>query len=280
MRDVVFWVGVKSTDPKMLEKHGNFKYLEYSLNTWKYWCDKNDVELVEYTIDKIGNADLQKHRVTWQRWFDVFEIVEREVPNYNLIAVVDGSSMIRWDTPNFFKVCDPNKVTAFRSMENLRWVAEGVRGYQNFFEGYDKAVNENFFQRGGFDLKRYVSCGFQIFGKKYKDFLCIFKNFYYLNEDKILDLQNNKVKRGTDQPVINYLLQIFGVPMDIDKLPPSYLTTHFYRFGWLQNNWQLGDNNPWLFKYAHIWFFSGFPQRNEREDMMKQIWDVTKNRYV
>ena len=38
MKNVLFWVGVKSKDPLTLEKHGNFEYFEYSKKTWEYWC--------------------------------------------------------------------------------------------------------------------------------------------------------------------------------------------------------------------------------------------------
>ena len=52
-----------------------------------------------------------------------------------------------------------SQVTAFRSLENLRWITESVDGYKNFFGDYN------------FDLKKYISCGFQIFDKRHKKFL-------------------------------------------------------------------------------------------------------------
>jgi len=33
--NVVFWVGVKSNDSLLLEKHGNFDYFKYSKYTWE-----------------------------------------------------------------------------------------------------------------------------------------------------------------------------------------------------------------------------------------------------
>ena len=45
-KNVLFWVGVKSKDPNLLKKHGNFEYLDISKKCWEWWCDKNDVELV------------------------------------------------------------------------------------------------------------------------------------------------------------------------------------------------------------------------------------------
>ena len=53
--NIVFWVGVKNKDFNTSDKHGNFLYFEYSKNTWKYWCDKNNVHFYEYDI-QIGRA--------------------------------------------------------------------------------------------------------------------------------------------------------------------------------------------------------------------------------
>ena len=69
MKNVLFWVGVKSKDPLTLEKHGNFEYFEYSKKTWEYWCNKNNVLFFEYNTPSL--EDVGKHKVTWQRWFDL-----------------------------------------------------------------------------------------------------------------------------------------------------------------------------------------------------------------
>ena len=39
-------------------------------------------------------------------------------------------------TPNFFDLCGDG-LTAWRSLENLRWVKEGVDGYNKFFNGFN-----------------------------------------------------------------------------------------------------------------------------------------------
>ena len=46
-----------------------------------------------------------------------------------------------------------------------------------------------------------------------------------------------------------------------------------------QHNWQLKqDNTPFFIKYAYIWHFTGFPIEN-RTDIMKQTWELTKHLY-
>jgi hypothetical protein len=149
-KNVVFWIGVKSNDISLLQKHGNFLYLEYSKKTWEYWCKKHDVIFYEYNTP--NDLDTNTHRVTWQRWFDVFDQLENANIDYDKIAVVDGSSMIRWDAPNMFELVQDDLV-AFRSLENLRWIYEGVQGYKSLFNNFD------------FDVKKYINCGFQVFNK-------------------------------------------------------------------------------------------------------------------
>ena len=93
-----------------------------------------------------------------------------------------------------------------------------------------------------------------------------------------MSLQNDKVKRGTDQPVYNYLLQI----KDIDvytNMPPSLMLTHLNRFDWFSHNWQLQDKTPFFIKYGNIWFYSGFPNRGDRYNLMQQTWDLIKENY-
>jgi len=262
MKDVVFWIGVKSTDPLLIEKHGNFSYLDYSKNTWKWWCEKNNVEFFEY--NKPGLEDTGKHKVTWQRWFDVFTQIEEAGIDYRKILLTDGSIMIKWDTPNFFELTS-DELTAFRSLENIKWIDEGIRGYTELFNFYP------------FDLKKYMTCGFQIFTKKHKQFLKELREFYFENLDHILPLQK-KVSRGTDQPVYNHLLLIKNVTVE-QTLPASYWLMHMNRFGWFGHNWQLQeDKTPYFIKYGYIWVFSGFDRRH-RETLMKQTWDITKGYY-
>jgi hypothetical protein len=260
-KNVVFWIGVKSTDLSMLEKHGNFEYLEISKKCWNWWCEKNDVIFYEYNIPSDLNTGV--HKVTWQRWFDVFDQLESSKINYNKIALVDGSSMIRWDTPNIFDLSGDNLI-AFRSLENLRWVYEGIQGYKHLFNNFK------------LDIKKYISCGFQIFDESHKQFLQELKDFYYAHEIEILKLQK-EVSRGTDQTIYNYFLQMKNIK--VESLPSSFMMTHLNRFDWFSHNWQLKeDSTPFFIKYGYIWFFSGF-DRKQRYSLMEQTWNIIKHNY-
>jgi hypothetical protein len=92
-------------------------------------------------------------------------------------------------------------------------------------------------------------------------------------------LQNDKVRRGTDQPVYNYLLQIHNTN-PVQNLPPSYYLNHLYRFDWFSHNWQLKkDQTPFFIKYGYVWFYSGFPQRGDRHNLMEQTWNAVQGMY-
>ena len=63
-------------------------------------------------------------------------------------------------------------------------------------------------------------------------------------------------------------------------LSPAFMLTHLNRFDWLSYNWQLKeDSTPFFIKYGYIWFYSGFPNRADRENLMQQTWDLIKQNY-
>jgi hypothetical protein len=263
-KNVLFWIAVQNNDPHISNKHGGFKYFEYSKLTWEYWCKKNDVIFFHY--DKCSNDDIVTHKPTWQRWFDVFEVLKSNNIKYDKICIMDSSTMIRWDTPNFFDLCPAGELTAFRSLENLRWISESANGYQTLFP--DVKI----------DIKKYINCGVQIFDKEHEPFLKKLKDFYFNRFDDVMKLQNEIVKKGTDQPVYNYFVQKEGVKLRFN-LPPAYHLTHLSRFDWFSHNWQLGDKMPFFIKYGYVWSFSGFPNRGERHTIMNQTWDIVKENY-
>jgi hypothetical protein len=264
MKNVLFWIGVRSNSEYLRNKHGDFKYLDYSKRVWEIWCKDNDVIFFEYTTP--SESDHTAHKPTWTRWFDVIDQIETAGIDWKKIALIDGSTMVRRGTPNFFEMVGDDLV-AFRSLENLRWVSEGVNGYANMFPDVK------------FDMAKYISCGFQIFSKKHVPFLKELKQFYYGNYNDIMKLQNESVKRGTDQPVYNYLLQRHNINVDM-SLPKPFMLTHMNRFDWFSYNWQLkSDMTPFFLKYGYIYFYSGFTNRGDRESLMQQTWEIIKGEY-
>ena len=260
-QNVVWWPAIKNE--KLADKYGNYEYFKCSRKSWEYWCKKNDVLFVPFEIPV--EMDLFRFRPNWQKAIFVFDELKRRGIDYNQIALIDSSAIIKWDTPNFFELTD-NKFTAIRDTDNLRWIYDSVIGYKDFFDGFE------------LDISRYISSGFMIFNKKHKQLFDGFKRFYLDNIEEFIKLQDEVVKKGTEQTPMNYWLQMNDVEVKLD-LPLSFKLTHLHRKEMLVHNWQLDeDKTPFFIKYGYIWFFNGIP-KDQRSNLMKQVWDYVKDNY-
>ena len=63
-----------------------------------------------------------------------------------------------------------------------------------------------------FPLHKYFNAGFQVINKDHRPLLTKLQTFYAENRDNILWMQNN-YGVGTDQPLINYIVNLSGVDM-------------------------------------------------------------------
>lgn len=260
-KNVVWWVGVKNE--QYSEKYGGWEWMDISRNTWEYWCKKHDVLFVPFEIP-IEN-DLTKFRINWQKAIFAFDELDRRNIDYDQILLVDGGTMIKWDTPNVFDITD-HKFTAWRDTDNLDWIYKSIIGYKDFFDGYE------------FDKQKYFSSGFIIFNESHKDVFDSFKKLYYDNVDTFVELQDKIVHKGTEQTPLNYWLQINNVEMNLE-LPFSYKLAHIHRKEMFNHNWQLDeDKTPFFIKYGYLWSFCGLP-KNTRTEVMKQTWDLVKDNY-
>ena len=96
-KNVVWWTGILNPDHN--EKYGGYEYFEYSKMSWEYWCKKNDVLFVPF--EKPVEDDLIKYRVNWQKAIFVFDELDRMGIEYDQVALIDSSVMVKWDCPNF-----------------------------------------------------------------------------------------------------------------------------------------------------------------------------------
>ena len=261
-KNVIWWIGVKN--PQLAEKYGGYDYFEYSKNTWKHFCERFDCEFVEFS--EPVEQDLFKFRINWQKALFVFDELERRNIDYDQICLVDSSFMYKWDAPNFFELTD-HRFTAWYDKDNMRWIHDSIQGYKDFFDGFE------------LDQSKYVNSGFIVFNKKHKEFFQSFKEMYYENVDELVDLQDNIVKKGTEQTPMNYWLQINNIDVNLD-LPIAYKLTHMHRKELFGHNWQTNeDKTPFFIKYGYNWCFNGLP-KDQRSDIMKQTWDLVKDKYV
>ena len=131
-KNIVWWPAIKNSDHN--EKYGGYDYFKYSRKTWEYWCKKNNCLFIPFEIPV--EKDLNKFRVNWQKAIFVFDELDRMGVEYDQIALVDSSFMIRWDAPNFFELTN-HEFTVTRDMDNMRWIYESIQGYKNIFNGFE-----------------------------------------------------------------------------------------------------------------------------------------------
>ena len=261
MKNVVFWVGVKNEH--YAEKYGGWEWMDISRKTWEYWCEKHDV--IFFPMEKPLNDDLVNYRINWQKSIYCFDLLDEAGIDYDQIFLADATCMVKWDMPNIFELTD-HKFTAWRETDNLNWVYQSIKGYEDFF---------------CYDLNKYdyFSSGVIIFNKSHKDIFLEFKDLYLNNVDKFVELQDKIVRKGTEQTPLNYWLQKNEVEMNLD-LPFTYKLTHIHRKEMFGNNWQLKeDDTPYFIKYGKNWVFNGI-NKDQRTNTMKQVWNLVKHNYV
>lgn len=262
-KNVLFWIGVTPDDDRVTAKfkYGDFAWMEYSRKTWEYWCAKNGVEFVHYS--KPSRDDLIKYKVNWQRWVDVFDNVPED---YDSVMSVDASIMVKWDAPNFFDIGE-GMMAGMRANENWKWTFASGNGYADMFPEVD------------FNHKDYFCSGMVMFRKEHEPMLREFGQFYLDNIDAIVEKEDVLIKRGRDQPVLNYFVQKYEVPFYHWDIKTA--VNHLYRREILNGNWQLKeDPTPFFIKYFDAWQFSGFSDRGDtRTQLMSQTWDLIKDNY-
>ena len=259
-KNVVWWIGVKND--MYAHKYGGWEWMDISRKTWEYWCKKHDV--IFFPFEKPIDDDLVNYRINWQKSIYCFDLLDEAGIDYDQIFLADATCMVKWDMPNIFELTD-NKFTAWRETDNLNWVYDSVKGYEEFFS---YKLNKH----------DYFSSGVIIFNKSHKDIFLDFKNLYLNNVDEFVKLQDTVVRKGTEQTPLNYWVQKNNVELNLD-LPFSYKLTHIHRKDMFKHNWQLNeDMTPFFIKYGNIWVFNGIP-KNQRTEVMSQTWGLVKDNY-
>ena len=89
-KNIVFIINVKTGA-------GKPEY-EISIESWRRWCDKNEVEVVFLDEPVLPMEDMH---IIWQRYFlfDIFDFNEIEP---NQVLLVDADTIVHPDCPNFF----------------------------------------------------------------------------------------------------------------------------------------------------------------------------------
>ena len=191
MKNVVFMTAVKV--PGMEDRSAPY---EFGINSFKYWCDKNDCELV--VLDELIHPN-DIMRINYHRYY-AFDILDNSGIEYDQILITDADAIIHPECPNFFNLTD-NKYTVTMTDGSFDWVCRSLENYSKFvFEGKT------------FPLWNYFNAGFQVVNKKHRHLWDELIKFYFDNKDLIKHMQET-YHVGTDQPVINYMVNLSRVDM-------------------------------------------------------------------
>jgi len=267
MKKCVLWTGVKSEESSKKYNYGDFSWMDYSKKTWSHFCKRHGYDFIEFSKSFENEMEM---KINWQRWIYLKELIGDK---YDAVLSTDASIMTRWDTPDLCQIYI-DKFSALRGMENMKWTYESINGYQDMFPDIHVDIND------------YIASGFIIFYRKHFDFWENVKTFYTKNKYDIIRKEDEFVKRGRDQPVINYLLKLYNI--EVNHLSMLFGVNHLYRHELLGTNWQLAsiepDNPMWklphFIKYYYNWIFSGFSDRGKtRSNLMSETWNLVKNNY-
>ena len=67
-------------------------------------------------FDEPSIEDTTKYKITVQRWFDIFDFLDKKKIEYDQVCMVDASYIPKWDCPDFFELTD-NKFATFQEQE-------------------------------------------------------------------------------------------------------------------------------------------------------------------
>ena len=255
MKNIVFM-------PNINLGNGRNNSYHYSVKSWEKWCNKNGCELLVWE-DLLYPVDYMK--ITWQRYY-MFDIIENNGVKYDQILMVDADTIIHPDCPNFFEETD-NKYCGVKVDGCYEWVVRSIKGFgDELFDG--KRIKP----------WNYINGGFQIVNKSHRKFFETMKDYYSENSEKIT-MVIDKLKCGTDQTIVNYMLDREKV--DVKLLPTCYNLQDMFKksllhlpgYSWwpdtLENLWDSG----W------VYHFNSIPQNQYNRDANYWIERVYKELY-
>jgi len=240
MQDIVFI-------PNIDLNNGRSNPYHYSIKSWEYWCNKNNVKFIEW-VDPILDTD--KFKITLQRYW-VHDILQYNNIDYNQVLIVDADTIIHPECPNFFKQTS-GKFSVVVNNGCYEWTSRSINNWGNYMFPNESMVN----------VWEYFNGGFQITSKSHIDFYKKVQQFYTENIDKINYL-TKQIKAGTDQTIINYLAKIYDI--DINYMSECYNLQDLFRKNLIHipgHSWF--DDELLFLKAGWVYHFNAIP-KNSRD---------------
>ena len=256
MKNIVFIPNIRLGDGARSRSY------DYSIKSWKHFCDKYNCELLVWE-DLLFPVEQMK--ITWQRYY-LFDILEGNKIKYDQILMVDADTIVHPDCPNFFEETE-HKYCGVMNDGCYEWVTRSIRNFNK--ELFPSSLPPH--------PSTYINGGFQIVNKKHKKFFTAMKDYYSENKDSI-QVAIDRIKAGTDQTIVNYMLKINEV--DVKILPPCYNLQDLFRKSLLHipgHSWW-PDTLEGLYSAGWVYHFNAIPQ-NERhvgywmERTYKELYD-------
>lgn len=243
--------------PNIDLKNGRNNPYHYSVKSWQKWCNKNNIKLIEW---KDPIIDPSQFKVTLQRWW-VLDILEHNNIDYDQVLMVDADTIINPDCPNFFNETT-NKFSVVLNNGCYEWTTRSIDSWGNFlFKNKEKVKPW-----------KYFNGGFIIGNKSLKNIFDEIKNFYFNNINQIKEL-TDQIKAGTDQTVVNYLINNLNI--DVNYLPECYNLQDLHRKNLLHipdHSW-FSDELHFI-KAGWIYHFNAIPQNPRHvEYWMKRTYE-------
>ena len=230
MKNIVFMISVKK-DGQLKEEY------QYSIDSWKHWCDSNNAELL---LLEEPLVDLNDMHIIWQRYF-LFDLLDHNEIDYDQILLVDADTIIHPHCPDFFQETE-HKYCLVHDDGSYDWILRGM-------EHYEKRI----FTGEWFPFWEYGNSGFQIVNAKHRPFFDSMREFYFRHKDTIQFIQTN-YGIGTDQTPLNFMLRKHEI--DVKLLPYKYNMTCMLK------KEILGDDHLYT-KLGWIYHFNGLPDKDK-----------------
>ena len=204
----------------------------FSVDSWKQWCDKNNAEL--FVLEELL-LPKEEMAICWQR-YHLFDILDANEIDYDQILMVDSDTIVHPDCPNFFEMTE-HKYTGVHNEGSYDWIFRSVENYSKFI-----------FQ--GRELKwwNYINGGFQIVNKKHKAFFSSMISLYNNNKKNFIQMQE-QFHTGTDQTPLNFMLQMNNI--DVKLLPYEFNMTDMPRKEILNHDLTM-TNIGWVYHFNCI----------------------------
>ena len=232
MKNIVFLMNIKLDDPSGRYTASRSLPYNFSINSWKNWCNKNDAELFVLEDLLLPKEDTA---ICWQRYY-LFDILEANKINYDQVLMVDSDTIVHPNCPNFFNMTD-HKYTGVHNEGSYDWVFRSIENY-----------SEHVFQGREIKWWEYINGGFQIVNKTHKPFFKSMIDFYNNNKELLIEMQN-KFHTGTDQTPLNFMLQSNNIETKL--LPYEFNMTDMPRKEILNNDLTM-TNIGWVYHFNCI----------------------------